>query len=179
MKPQRIDKSWRRQTAANIRRVASVLGLRGSAESETDWVPAAATVPNLTYLEDSQFEDAMFEEEAMLIDPQPAALEPPPPALPTPPQASPLPASAFAPQESARLALPRLPGSNTERHDFEDHLEATFRQRSAEIAEMIARRHAPVGDTPAKRPRLGPAPSQEASRRRRSTNGGLPGFELM
>jgi MFS family permease len=125
--------------------------------SGTDRQPSAEhsearAMPNLTYLEDSLFD----EDEA----PVPSAETPAHAALVRAPSASPYrpPNGVVVPQRPA----PPQPVTRTDpRWRHETNLEEVFRQRAAEIAEMIAERQKPGGGRPGTRAAQGPlhAPS--------------------
>ena len=121
-------------------------------------VAEARTVPNLTYLEDSLFD----EEETPLSAETPAHVS----YLPTP-RASPYrPAHGVAvtytplPQQQRPAATAPAPPSPAappdDRHRHENNLEKVFRQRAIEIAEMIAERQKPGGGRPGTRAAQGP-----------------------
>jgi MFS family permease len=118
------------------------------------------SVPNLTYLEDSLFDEdetipVPAETPAHAVTPAPSASPYRPPNgvvvtyTPAPPQQQQRPAaSAPAPPPSA------APPDDRRRH--ENNLEAVFRQRAIEIAEMIAERQKPGGGRPGTRAAQGP-----------------------
>jgi MFS family permease len=116
----------------------------GGSERRPD-AAEARTVPNLTYLEDSLFD----EDEA---PPLPAETRPHVAFLPTPDASPYRPPNGVAvpqrpvapPQRTAAAAAPPPPPQPTappdDRRRHEHALEAVFRQRAVEIAEMIAER---------------------------------------
>ncbi len=116
-------------------------------------------VPNLTYLEDSLFDEdetASAPAEA----PSHAGITPAPSASPyRPPNGvvvtyTPLPQQQRPTAPASAAPSPARPPDDRHRH--EHNLEAVFRQRAIEIAEMIAERQKPGGGRPGTRAAQGP-----------------------